>query len=165
MWTRATTAIAMLMLAGGCASTADAPSLEPRAIEQRSDAERVDPPIAPIPADAALTGKIASILGTARAGEADFAKAASQSATLSRDLAAAPASEAWIVAQTRLSALEASRRRTSEALAELDTLLVDAETRAAAGNDPGGIEALRDARVEVAAMVEHQEARYAELTR
>lgn len=118
-----------------CATTAngDYPSLAPRPIEQRSDAEPETVPAVAAP-DPQLDTNLATL-------GADLTEAATAFDTAARRiegrLAAARSggvgSEAWIEAQTALSEVDTARARTATALAELERLAID---RAAQGQPP-----------------------------
>lgn len=118
-----------------CAAAADGdyPSLAPRPIEQRSDAEPEAVPVVAAP-DPKLDANLATLT-------ADLTGAATAFDTAGRRiegrLAAARGggvgSEAWIEAQTALSEADTARARTATALAELERLAID---RAAEGQPP-----------------------------
>jgi hypothetical protein len=128
-----------LVLATACASPGPYPSLAPRAIE-RGQPGGLALAGCPVPADPAaalggpasvappaprrdaqLRARVNELIGTARAGQAEFAQALPQ-AERSAARAGAPNSETWIEAQQELSRLEAARARTADALSALDDL-------------------------------------------
>lgn len=156
-------AILLLLPAlSSCNSLGPVPSLAPRPIEKIDLAS--PPPLsvaAPAPLDAGLAQRVTRLIGDARDGGARFDAAdRANGATIARGLRAAEGSDAWITAQTALSALEAGRQQSAEALASIDGLLV----AQAAGNGVGMTE-LEAARDEASAIVARQSARLAELTR
>ena len=117
----------------GCASQPlNAPSLLPRAIENRSEAEAVRVP-APVVADAALDAEIAR-----RSAAFDAAVRAYDAAVpaterkLQTGRSAAEGSERWLDAQTALAELGQARAAIDGALAAIEALAI---TRDAA-NDP-----------------------------
>ena len=85
---------------------------------------RVDPPVAP---DPALQGRVAALLGRARAGDSAFERAYARAAPLAR-VAGAVNSDSWIQAQEALSRAEVARVETTSALADLDRLAVERAT-------------------------------------
>jgi hypothetical protein len=115
--------IPLILLASGCATEGDFPSLAPRPVEQLSFEEpiKVDPPVA---ADPALRGQTNALL--ARAGEGDRAFENAYAEALPRVRAAGPTgTDSWIQAQEAISRVEAARIATTTALAELDLLIAD----------------------------------------
>jgi hypothetical protein len=127
--------IALLALClSGCASaTPGVPSLLPRAIETRSDAE---PMVAagPVADDAALDAQIAEKRRAFDAARAMFEKTADAvQPRVERAVGAAEGSERWIAAQTALGELGQARAGSDAALAELEALAV---ARASAGLPP-----------------------------
>lgn len=121
-----------------CAAQGDFPSLSPRAVERDlaggsgpalcpGVAAPVAAPVAqrptPPPADPALRGRVAELIGAARAGQIEFGSLLPGAERAVAE--AGPAeSETWVTAQQEISRLGAARARTSDALAELDTLSV-----------------------------------------
>lgn len=102
------------------------PSLAPRPIEQAANAP-VAPPAAPVvTGDPALDARVAALLADAERGEADFrARLPDSCAAWERGANAAEGSEAWIAAQTALSALGSARDPTVAALSDLDALVLE----------------------------------------
>ena len=144
-----------LSLIAGCTRAADAPSMEVRAVELRPDTVAATPR-AVAPASPALAAKIASLVARARTGDRDFALPAARLDALRRALAAPEGSETWIDAQARRSALEVARDASTDALTELDALLLATETRVAEGSNEGGVVEVRAALAEVSAIVARQ---------
>jgi hypothetical protein len=149
--------LAVLALAACTAPNGDFPSLAPRPVEQRSDAEPVQPPAAAVPADSALTAQLAKILADARKGEADFAAALpAAERAVSAARGASPASEAWIAAQTQLSGLDATRAPTASAMTEIDSLYVSLADRASKDATMGGVADAATAQTEVEGLYNRQ---------
>lgn len=123
------------LLLSACAATNDGdyPSLAPRSIEQRSDAEPEAVPVVAAP-DPALDADVAVQTREIEEAAAAFDAAA---ARIERQLPAARSggvgSEAWIEAQTVLSGVETARASTATVLTTLERLAID---RAATGAPP-----------------------------
>lgn len=108
-------------LLGACAAPGPYPSLEPRPAEKayaEGDPEREPTVLAD---DPSLGAEIARLTAEARAGDAAF-DAAIPAASAATGRAGGPGSETWVQAQQAVSRVEASRVRTTSALAELDAL-------------------------------------------
>lgn len=146
---RARPALAIaLILAGaltGCAAQTSTryPSLLPRPIESRSDAEP-DVVIAVAVADPATDSTLADVRQTLDKTKESFASTAKTAERLADAARGAPAgSERWIAAQTALAELDGYRATTSAALTDLDSLAI---ARAADGKpEYPGIASLRGA--------------------
>lgn len=140
----------LLLATAACAApggNARYPSLLPRAIETRSDAEAVAASPAVAAPDAALDAKLATLrhaLDEARAGFAASSATAERAATAARGDAVG--GERWITAQAALADLDALRATTASLLTEIDDLAI---ARATAGAPPyPALEVLRgDAQV------------------
>lgn len=152
---------ASLPLAACLEPMADRPSLARRDVELRdreAEAKAPPPPIESI-ADPALARDLTAILARADKAEADFAiarSAAQQDAGAARGKATG--SEAWAVAQTSISALDAPRRDLAELLGDLEELYVARLAKEAAGElQPGGSDQIDQARKHVLALVESQD--------
>jgi len=152
--------LAPILAIAGCMEAARPPSLAPRAIEK---GEAGAPVAAPVEAsraiDPALLTRVTTLMASLRAGDADFTQAATSGASaLAGGRGAATGTERWIAAQQVISALQAARQRSADALAELDSLTV-AQLRVAA-DDPsaGGLVELRAAQAEGASIVARQTA-------
>jgi len=143
----------------GCAeqSASRYPSLLPRAIESRSDAEPVAPPaVAPTP-DAPTDAKVATLQKTLTDAAASFAPAADRAEQAARVAKGQPAgSEPWITAQTALAELDGYRATTSATLTDVEEMAIERAT--AQLPEYPGIEALRTA---AAAQLAAQSARIA----
>lgn len=130
--------LVLSLVAGGCATpaaTSRFPSLLPRAIETRSDAEpETAPAVAVAAADPATDARIAALRKTYDDTAASFATAA---ATAERSAAAAKdeavGSERWLAAQSALADLDVLRATTSATLTEIDDLSI---ARASEGQPP-----------------------------
>jgi hypothetical protein len=139
-----------------CAQRGPFPSLEPRAAERlyaEGDEERK--PVA-APDDAATVAEAARLVAEARRGGSEFDSAlpAAQGAAAR---AGAAGSDSWMVAQQAISRVEAARRRTTAALADLDAYALE---RTGSGTlSPGDGERLRSALAEVQALADGQAAR------
>ncbi len=150
------TPLAALTLAA-CASgiSGATPSLEKRAIEDRFDVVETSPlpPPGPLPAD--LAGRLARWRSDAAAADSAFAAQRGETeAAVAAARGAAPASEAWIVAQQALSRLAVARGPLTVALGDIDALYVARQDSDAIDGLPE-ILALRD---ELAARLGEQDA-------
>ncbi|MET3826806.1 MULTISPECIES: hypothetical protein [Sphingomonas] len=124
--------VAFLLVTGGCTTprSAEFPSLLPRAIESRSDAE----PVAPVmivetePATDATLVDLEKAIDTAAKTFDAAADDADRNAKAAQGDAVG--SDRWIAAQTALGQLDGLRATTSSAITDLDELAL---TRAAAG--------------------------------
>lgn len=142
-------ACTLILLAAGCATGGEFPSLAPRPVEQLSFEEpvRVDPPVAP---DAALRARAGALVAQAREGDRAFEGA--HAAALPRIRApGATGSDSWIQAQEAISRVEAARGATTGTLTEFDAWLVEladepvnAELWAEIAEDRAAISALVD---------------------
>ena len=138
-------------LLGGCGPLINAPSLAPRAVEKQP----IDLPAAadePLtPASPALTARLAPLVATATSGDDAFARQRAETeAAIGRSGAATAGSEAWIVAQQALSALDTARAPVRDAAAAIEELRSDpafagSGDRAAIDAAARTIEALDDA--------------------
>ena len=139
-------------LAAGCAAPGPYPSLAPRPAEKVYAGEDERQPT-PQPEDPALAEEIGRLAGAAKAGAAEF-DAALPAAEAAVAAAGAAGSDGWIEAQQSVSRLEASRARTTAALAELDALQVE---RTGAGSlGPADAERLRAAAADLQALADGQ---------
>ncbi|MEO9132802.1 MAG: hypothetical protein ABI240_16580 [Sphingomonas sp.] len=130
----------------GCATedTSHYPSLLPRPIESRSEAEPVAPPPAVATPDAPTDAKLAVLRTTLGGSATAFAPAADraeQAAQAAKGQAAG--SEAWLTAQTALAELDGYRATTSATLTDVEEMAI--ERAAALQPAYPGIEALRTA--------------------
>ncbi|CAN5352344.1 hypothetical protein BH10PSE14_BH10PSE14_15610 [soil metagenome] len=136
----------LALLIGGCTApdTSRYPSLLPRPIESRSDAEPVAPPPAVAKTDPMTEGKLAAFRTTLSDTETAFAPAADRAEAAAR-LAQGDAvgSERWITAQTMLAELDGYRATLSGTVTDIEQLAID--RAAAAEPDYPGLTALRDA--------------------
>lgn len=156
-------ALGVALLLGGCLEPmAGRPSLERRDVELRDrQAEaKAPPPAGATTADPALARDLAAMLTRAEKAEADFALArASAEQSVSAASGAAVGSEAWSVAQTRISQLDAPRRELTQLLGDLETLYVARLEQEASGTlIAGGSAQIDQARTGVLALVERQDA-------
>jgi hypothetical protein len=139
-------------LLAGCAAEGDYPSLAPRPVERELAATDPAPP-PPLPDDPALAGRVAALAAEAQRGEAEF-EAALPAARSAVAGAGAAGGESWIEAQQALSRLEAARRATVQALADLDALaLAEADKTSLSGAD---LERLRAAVAALQAIADRQ---------
>ncbi len=154
-----TLASSALLVLAGCATTGDDgyPDLGPRAVEGRLDTvppEAVALPPAPPPA-ADLAGRIAQLAEQAQAAQQRFdAALPATQAAVTNARGAAVSSEAWVVAQSAVSALESERGPVDVALAETDALII---ARADSG-ERAGVDALTALRDRLVTMVAAQQA-------
>jgi hypothetical protein len=125
---------APLILAACAGSTApDAPSLLPRAIESRSDAEPFVP-VSSIAPDPTLDSRIAERVAAFAAASKAFAMAQPGLATrIDRAKGAAEGSERWIDGQGAIGELQQTRTAADGAMADLERLAIE---RASAGAPP-----------------------------
>lgn len=151
----------VIILLGSLASCADEggyPSLKPRPFESAGRARDIVPaPLPEAPATPQIEARVVAALAEADAGEARFA-AELPGVRAAISVAGSAASESWIVAQERLSGLDASRAPTVAALTLLDTMLIEGS-----GLSPGDATAIRAAAARVQALVEAQGAALADL--
>lgn len=153
--------VAILMpalLVGGCADRGQFPSLARRPAEDAYGAARPQQP-APAPSAApsvteGLPTRLAALRTTAGDAHAKFLArqdAATSAANAARG--ASRGSENWSVASVAVAGLESARAQASVPLAELDRLETEASNRAIDGDD-ADLKAVRDARIEVEALVD-----------
>lgn len=159
---RATPLILVLSLPAllicGCSSRGmHAPSLAPRAAETVDPRLPVERTLTSKPADSALRQKLAALIGQAQQGDVAF-RAALGPAERAANAAGAPRSEGWIAAQEALSALEAARAPTAQAMSAVDALAGD---RLHAAGDIGASDqaAIADASASIRAIDDRQTAR------
>lgn len=128
-------AVSAILLAGACTPTVSTryPSLLPRAIERRSDAEPVTP-VAVAETDPALNATLVRSRTALDAATKDFATAATRAESLARAArGAAVGSDRWLDAQTALAELDALRAGTSGLVTDLDDVSI---ARATEGTPP-----------------------------
>ena len=146
----------LLLALGACASgEVDAPKLGYRsaeAIDPRLPVGREDP----APGELTMGGEIAALKARAMQGAAQF-EALEGDTVAAVGRAAAPGSESWTQAQQLLSRLDAARRMTALALADIDALATD---RMAGGGwvSPADRSAIEAATREVGALNARQSA-------
>ena len=143
------------LLTAACAAARNgAPSLAPRAAEAIDPRVPVTSSSPAIPADAALTGRLAELVARARQGDAAFETAAAEADRLAAG-AGSPETESWVVAQQALSVAVAAREQTARAMADIDAL---AATRLAerGGIGPADLAAIKAAAGDVAALDQRQ---------
>ena len=122
--------VALGLLAGCATQDVSAPSLLPRPIESRSDAEPVRPEPVATP-DPKLDAEIAGLTVRRDRAAQDFATADRVAAArLSAGARAAIGSDAWLDAQTALAALDTPRADLVAVVGELEDLAI---ARATAG--------------------------------
>ena len=142
----ASMALSLGLFLGGCAAD-DAkhyPSLLPRPIESRSDAEPVAPPPPVATPDAPTDARLAALRATLGESATAFAPAADRAEQAARAAKGQPAgSEAWITAETALAELDGYRATSSATLTDIEEMAIE---RATTLQPPyPGIEALRTA--------------------
>ena len=155
------------MLAAACSSAGTYPSLGLRDVERASaSAEPVPgetpPPAAPLPpASASLATRLGSLVAMAQTADQQF-QASRPAAERAVADAGPVASDSWSTASIALASLESSRSNAMTALADLDTLYVDARTAAPLEETPS-IETIAAARDQVSGLVSAQNAVIARL--
>ena len=130
----APTLTAAALILTGCASqVSNAPSLLPRAIESRSDAEPVvtaGPIVADPALDAELARRVADFDAAARAYDAVVPAIERQ---LARSTTAREGTDAWLAGQAAIGELGQARSAIDTAFAQIEQLAI---TRGAAGEPP-----------------------------
>ncbi|MDQ2879519.1 MAG: hypothetical protein M3R41_10655 [Pseudomonadota bacterium] len=152
-------ALALPLVIAGCSAvtTQRYPSLLPRAIEARSDAEPIVAPAGPVAADPTLDRDIAAYRATLTGNAAAFTAAADRAEHAARGArGAAVGSEPWIAAQTALAELDGYRATTSATLTDIETSAI-----ARASDAQPAYPALDAAKAEADAMLNDQTARIA----
>ncbi|WP_010186981.1 hypothetical protein [Sphingomonas sp. PAMC 26605] len=120
-------ALALTVLLAGCAAQTSTryPSLLPRAIESRSDAEP-ETPIALADPEPSTDSALAELNKTLEQTATEFAPAAVRAERLANAAKGdAPGGERWIAAQTALAELDGYRATTSATLSAVDTMASD----------------------------------------
>ena len=108
---------------GGCAASAEFPSLAPRAIEKAAQDEPRPAPVAETGADAELQKRLAAIVESGESGHRAFlAELANARPLVARAAGSTAGSEAWVAAQQAYTAADAAHGALGAALADLDTL-------------------------------------------
>ncbi len=127
-------AILLALSVAGCAESTDKyPSLAPRPIEKRSDAETVVPTPEATP-DPALDARLATMAAKVAQLDADFtAGAAKADAAAKAPGAQATGSDQWLAAQTSLAEIEALRGDMSGTVSDIERMVTD---RGEAGQPP-----------------------------
>jgi len=146
-----------VLLLSGCAGPQQGyPSLARRPAENAPTADPAPPP-APAMSDPALDSELARMTAQVDAGAAAFDKAHATAERAARAAnGAAVSSEAWVAAQSAISALESARSDSVSALASLDTLYVDRENAVADGTARSGAEAIAAVRSRALNIVDSQ---------
>lgn len=157
-------ALFLMGCVGIAADSQTFPSLARRPIESRDfDAEqraadqKVVEQETQATADPALQGQIARLDTEAKAGASAFDTAyATADQRVVAAVNASIADDAYSVAQSAISGLEASRNQTVSALASLDSLYAERLTAIADGKAAGGADAINTARSHALALVDSQ---------
>lgn len=147
-------------MAAACSTTGNYPSLEQRDWERISGTAKPAPgqegPATPAlpPASADLTTRLDGLVAVARAADQQFQtdRPAAEQAVAK---AGAMASDSWSTASIAIARLESSRSKAMVALADLDTLYVDARTAAPLEQSPSA-KAIATAREQVSDWVAAQ---------
>jgi hypothetical protein len=150
----AVAAILLYNLLVGCAASGSFPSLAPRP-EELGQTAPAPPRLVPPPADPALGGQIAHLLGDAREGDAKF-NAAVPATERAIHAAGKAGSDSWVAAQQALSRLETDRTQTTVAAADLNTLM-RSKMKAPAPAAQADIDAINAALDQVRALSETQD--------
>lgn len=155
-----------LTLVTACASSDSGryPSLATRPGERVSGTVAPVAPPAPPLATAATGSRLAQLRAQALAAHARFGERRGSAASLSAAAqGAAVASEAWAVAQVALASLEGARSEAMIALADLDSLFIDAKAGAVATGGSGDVDAIAATRDEVSGWIGEEDATLAAL--
>jgi hypothetical protein len=119
--------IMLLTLQTGCTAPARGPSLLPRAVEGRSNAEPVRPTPVATP-DAALDAQIAErSRAFAEAADAFERQVAALGPAIARGRAAREGSDAWIASQLALGELSQARAAVESSISALEELAIARE--------------------------------------
>lgn len=154
-----------LFLAGCAGIGANAqdnyPSLAKRAIESRDfvaeEVAAASTPVATVPADPAVVEQAGKLEAQANAGRAAFDRTLTDAQGKVRAASGADiSSEAWVVAQAAISALESDRNDSVVALAGLDTLYVQQLNIAVGNAEAGSVVAVDGPRRTALAIVDRQ---------
>ncbi|GAA0275301.1 hypothetical protein GCM10009127_14860 [Alteraurantiacibacter aestuarii] len=144
-------ALGASLLAAGCATPQEYPSLAVRDMERFSGSMLPAPVFTPAPTAPATLAQLASLTETARTAHAGFLTAVQTARSRVQPArGAAVGSESWSVAQVALADLESKRSNALIALADIDRLYVDA---AVEGGEIARIGAARD---DISALVDEQ---------
>ncbi len=122
-----------LLLLSACASadTINAPSLLPRPIESRRDAEPVSS-VQTVAPDAGLDSRIAEQVAKFEAAARAFTAARpAVAAKVARARGAAEGSDRWLDGQSAIGELQQARTATDAAMADLESLAIDRGTAGA----------------------------------
>ncbi len=144
-------ATAGLGLLSACGPQVNAPSLAPRPVEKLPIALPAEVSEPAVPADPDLADRIAPLVAQAQAGDQAFARQrGATDAAVAKAAGAGQGSEAWIVAQQALSALDTARGPVRDAAASIDAMRAEpanagSGNRAAIDAAAATIEALDDA--------------------
>lgn len=141
----------------GCAGTLTGyPSLAKRAVENAPVGEAPTASVA-AEADPAVQAQVDRLARQAQAGNEAFDKVwPAADRTTRAATGSAVSSEAWVSAQTAISALEAARNDSVSALASLDTLYVQRSNALAEGKAEGTVDQVDTARKAALAIVDSQ---------
>lgn len=153
---RSLPALAVIISLTACANTGDTrfPSLATRPGERVSGTLTPAPAPAKPPATAATGSRLSSLKASALAAHRRFGELRARAEQLSAAArGAGVASEAWSVAQVALAELEAARSETAVALADLDSLYINAANEAVPTAGSGDLDAIGAAREEVSAWI------------
>jgi hypothetical protein len=140
----------------GCAPGNDFPSLAPRPIEKADSAGTAAPPAAG--ADAALAGRLATIVEAGEAGHRAFIEEAG-AARSAISAGGATGSESWVSAQAAYSRVDSAHSALLSALADLDAL----RREQAESPNPAHYEAANAAAARLEALSREEDATLAEL--
>ncbi len=159
-------ALTPLLTLVACAPLAGGPSLAPRAIERAADiAPAATQPAVAASVDPVVRTQIGKLVADARAGDAAFSAADRSGAlAIAAGRRAKIGSDVWISGEAARSALDIARAASSDALTALDQLRTR-EIESTGTETGAGVIAMASAQAEVAAIVERQAARMAELSR
>jgi hypothetical protein len=155
---RISLAIALPGLLGACsAPQGPYPSLAPRAAEAIDPRVPIPSEVQAGPADANLSAQLAALVDQALAGDSLFEAAAANAERLA-EAAGSPQGESWVAAQQALSAAQAARGPTTQALGDIDGL-AGAALEQRGGIPAGNFAAIQAAAERVTEIVRRQTAR------
>ncbi|MEO6434132.1 MAG: hypothetical protein ABIO29_09195 [Sphingomicrobium sp.] len=142
---------------GGCSPVGGPyPSLQPRAAEAVDPRLLVPEVVNDRPVSVGLAARLSSLVAEARRGDDAFAPAAATAERLAAS-AGPPQSESWIAAQQALSAAQAARQPTAQAMGDVDALAAG-KLADNGGIAPNDLKAINDAAATIGRIDSRQQA-------